>query len=172
MRRITARQMQQWRKRLNVSQSDLAKYLMIEPARIQAIENRKHDPDYYEILHMVELFFAKLDAQPIEELAEQAAFMYGKISRVTPVVQVMTPHDTTQGFWFDKLEQAKAFQRIVDDLKFRKGALPDEKLFVVKFEKGSHLRLYCKLIRIEKHVRDFYYPTRPIVSVELSKEAA
>uniref|UniRef100_A0AB39CEN0 Transcriptional regulator n=1 Tax=Pseudomonas phage HRDY3 TaxID=3236930 RepID=A0AB39CEN0_9VIRU len=170
--KLDGRKLQKWRMRLGIKQLDLAQYLCIDQRDLNRIENRMPVPRAWELREHIQEALTHLQDTPLYDLHVEAVRMAKNTEGFLAVMQVMTKHDTTTGFYVDKREQARAFVRIVDALRFEKGALPHETLLLVKFEKGPHLQIYANPMRVVQHVETFYVQGRKVASVERRIEAA
>lgn len=166
MKILNGRKLQKWRRRLNIKQSDLAAYICCELPQLQRLENMQYLPRTSQLRELVVKALSYFEQGTIFDLRADAFKRHNSVEGCTAMVQVMTTASTTDDFWQAKKNQALANMRIVDSLRFVKGALPNEKLFVVEFQTGNSLRVYGNLLRIVTHVHTFYGPVRPIAGVE------
>ena len=153
---INGRMLQRWRIRLNIKQKDLALFLMIDNRELQAVENHRYHPDARDIRARAEDALAHFDKTDIATLAYLAQTQYENAKGFEAVAQAMTGIDLTQDYYLRQFNKARAQVRIVDQLKFVKGPLPTEALYLLKFEKGRHLRIFGKLTKLGMHVFNFY----------------
>lgn len=169
--KLNGRKIQIWRQRLNIKQTDLAAYACITQRQLQQIENKQYVPesdDLCEIINAALTYFGKATVHDVTiDATRRNVSTHGYIAGL----QALTATDTTQDFYRAKVEQAMAHMRIADSLRFRKGALPGEKLFTVQFTKGRPMDIWGTAFRIKTHVETFY-ADRQIVSVNLTASEA
>nr|DAF93633.1 MAG TPA: repressor protein CI [Myoviridae sp. ctshb19] len=157
------RKMQQWRRRLKIKQSDLARLMCIDTDVLQALENRKRVPEAKYLYGLAFTVLNEFGSRPIHDLAVEAARLMHNTKGFIAGLQTMTDADTTTDFYRAKIEQARARVRIIDGLKFVRGPLEGETLFKVKFERGRHLELYSRAHKIRGHVQT-YYDRHPVIT--------
>lgn len=170
--KLDGRKLQKWRMRLGIKQLDLAQYLCLDQRDLNKIENRMPVPRAWEVREHIQTALTYFQDTPLYDLHVDSARMAKNTEGFLATLQVTTKHDTTADFYVDKREQARAFVRIVDALRFEKGGLPHESLLLIKFNEGRHLRIIANPLRVMQHVEKFYVQGRQIVSVERQIEAA
>lgn len=166
---LDPRKIHLWRKRLNIRLTDLAVYIGVDPRTLQAVENRKFHFEAHDICIDAEAALTYFDDTPLFKLSAWGQRDYKSTMGAIAAIQTLTACDTSIAYYQQQIDKARARVRIIDAMKFVKGPLENENLYVAKFEKGRSILIYGNLMRIHQHVQDYYAPSRKLVSIHPPK---